>query len=117
MKERLVTEECVARMLASGELDIKKLVKISPIGNVRQLENLNIQVHRGGNLKKDEHGNVLINDPHNKKYLVEEREMCNLVTTVGKGLLSGLLLTDIGGTACDYIAVGTGTNAAAAGDT
>lgn len=47
----------------------------------------------------------------------EEREIKNLITSAGKAALAGLLLTDVGGTAFDYIAIGTGTNAAAAGDT
>lgn len=41
----------------------------------------------------------------------------NLVVTAGKAHVAGLLLVDVGGTAFDYIAIGTGTTAAAAGDT
>lgn len=41
----------------------------------------------------------------------------NLITNVGFAEMSGLLLTDIGGTAFDYIAIGIGTTAAAVTDT
>jgi len=47
--------------------------------------------------------------------LVVEKD--NLITTVGKAEMSGLLLTDIGGTAFDYCAIGIGTTAANAADT
>jgi len=45
------------------------------------------------------------------------REVNNLITNAGFEAMSGLLLTDIGGTAFDYIAIGTGTTAAAVTDT
>ncbi len=41
----------------------------------------------------------------------------NLITSAGLAEMSGLLLTDIGGNAFDYIAIGTGTTAAAISDT
>lgn len=44
----------------------------------------------------------------------------NLVTTAGKARVADLLISDVGSAApafFDYIAIGTGTNAAAAGDT
>lgn len=43
--------------------------------------------------------------------IVEERESYNIVTAGGKALVSGLIVTDVGGTACDHIAIGTGTTA------
>ncbi len=45
--------------------------------------------------------------------MIEEREAYNTVTAGGKALMSGLILTDIAAslTACDYLAVGTGTTA------
>jgi hypothetical protein len=49
--------------------------------------------------------------------IVEERSSYNTVTAAGKALVSGLILTDIGGTACDNIAIGTGTTAPATGQT
>jgi len=45
------------------------------------------------------------------------KKVKNLITTVGKAEMSGLLLADIGGTAFDYIAIGEGTTAAAITDT
>lgn len=47
--------------------------------------------------------------------LVVDKE--NLITNVGLAEMSGLLLTDIGGTAFDYIAIGEGVTAANATDT
>lgn len=49
--------------------------------------------------------------------IVEERENFNTVMAGGKSLLSGLMLTDVGGTACDHIAIGTGTTAPATSQT
>lgn len=49
--------------------------------------------------------------------LKERREIKNLITSAGKAALAGLLLTDVAGTAFDYIAIGTGTNAANVSDT
>lgn len=46
----------------------------------------------------------------------EAKVVPNLVTTVGKGLVAGLLNGDVNNF-FNYIEVGTGTNAAAAGDT
>jgi hypothetical protein len=44
----------------------------------------------------------------------EDRNIKNTITTVGKAELSALMLTDIGGTAFDYIAIGTGNPSATA---
>jgi hypothetical protein len=38
------------------------------------------------------------------------------ITSAGMAIVAGLLLVDVGGTAFDYIAIGTGTTAAAVGD-
>lgn len=46
-----------------------------------------------------------------------DRYVPNLITTVGKAAVAGLILTDVAGTLFDYMAIGTGTTAAAAGDT
>ena len=43
--------------------------------------------------------------------IVEERDSYNIVTAAGKALVSGLILTDVTVTACDFIAIGTGTSA------
>ena len=40
----------------------------------------------------------------------------NSITSAGMAIVAGLILTDIGGTAFDYIAIGTGTTSAAVGD-
>lgn len=45
------------------------------------------------------------------------KEMHNLIVNAGLAEMSGLLLTDVGGTAFDYIAIGVGTTAADAADT
>ncbi len=45
------------------------------------------------------------------------KKLHNTIVTTGKGSMSGLLLSDIGGTAFDYIAIGTGTTGVVAGDT
>lgn len=45
------------------------------------------------------------------------REVENLITNAGFAAMSGLLLSDISETAFDYIAIGTGTTAAAVTDT
>ena len=55
---------------------------------------------------KDELGNVK-----------DEREIRNLVVNAGKAEVAALIGAVAGGTAFGYIAIGTGTNAAAAGDT
>lgn len=49
--------------------------------------------------------------------VIDERYVHNLITSAGKALVAGLIVVDVGGTAFDYIAIGTGTTAAAAGDT
>jgi len=41
----------------------------------------------------------------------------NCLTNTGFAALAGLILVDIGGTAFDYLAIGTGTNVAAAANT
>jgi len=41
--------------------------------------------------------------------LIEERDVFNTVMNAGKAEMSGLLLTDVGGQAFDYVSVGTGT--------
>jgi hypothetical protein len=43
--------------------------------------------------------------------LIEERDVFNTVMNAGKAEMSGLLLTDVGGQAFDYVSVGTGTTA------
>lgn len=47
----------------------------------------------------------------------DHKQVRNLVTTVGKALVAGRLMASGAPAAATYIAVGTGTNAAAAGDT
>ena len=49
--------------------------------------------------------------------VIDHREVDNVVTNVGKAEVAGLILTDIGGTAFDYIAIGTGVVAATATNT
>jgi len=49
--------------------------------------------------------------------IIEERTIDNTVVNTGRAQVAGLLLTDVGGTAFDYIAIGTGTTAAAVTDT
>ena len=49
--------------------------------------------------------------------ILDERVINNLVVSAGLAQVAGLILTDVGGTAFDYIALGTGTTAAVAGDT
>ena len=41
--------------------------------------------------------------------VIDVREIDNAIMNVGKAEMAGLMLTDIGGTAFDYIAIGTGT--------
>lgn len=50
-------------------------------------------------------------------YWSAEKRVRNLVTTAGKGLIAGRLNGSGGASAATYIAVGTGTTAAAAADT
>lgn len=61
--------------------------------------------------------NVLIQlfDEHGK--LKEEREIHNILTTVGKAHIADQLSSSPGEGAMSHMEVGTGTNAAAAGDT
>lgn len=49
--------------------------------------------------------------------LIGFRRVVDLLCNLGFAELAGLLLTDVGGTAFDYIAIGTGTTAAQATDT
>lgn len=49
--------------------------------------------------------------------VIGERDIFNLITTVGKALLAGRLNGVGAPAAATYLAVGVGTNAAAAGDT
>ena len=49
--------------------------------------------------------------------IVEEREAYNIVTAAGKAQVAGLIVLDVGGTACDHVAVGTGTTAPATAQT
>jgi len=44
-------------------------------------------------------------------YLIAERDIQNTIMNVGKAEISGLILTDIGGTAFDYLAIGTDSSA------
>ena len=46
-----------------------------------------------------------------------ESEQHNMITDAGKAIMSGLLLSDVGGIAFHYIAIGIGTAAAAHTDT
>ena len=48
---------------------------------------------------------------------IEIREVSNLIVNTGKAQVAGLVLKDIGGTAFDYLAVGTGTTAPNAAQT
>ena len=50
-------------------------------------------------------------------HVLEERTINNTVVNAGKAQVAGLLITDVGGTAFDYIAIGTGTTGATATDT
>jgi len=52
-----------------------------------------------------------------KDEVIDVREIKNLIVSAGKAAMAGLCITDVGGTAFDAIAIGTGTDAAAAGDT
>jgi len=49
--------------------------------------------------------------------VIDHREYHNMITDAGKAIVSGLMLLDIGGTAFDYIAIGTGTTGEAHTDT
>ena len=40
--------------------------------------------------------------------IIDTREYHNMIVDAGKALVAGLMLTDVGGTAFDYIAIGTG---------
>ena len=55
---------------------------------------------------------MILRGPDGK--IKKTRIIKNTITAVGKALVSGLILTDVGGTACDYIAIGTGTPTATA---
>uniref|UniRef100_A0A6M3JXW8 Putative tail fiber protein n=1 Tax=viral metagenome TaxID=1070528 RepID=A0A6M3JXW8_9ZZZZ len=43
-----------------------------------------------------------------------DRTIKNTITTVGKALFAALMVVDVGGTGCDYIALGVGTPSATA---
>lgn len=49
--------------------------------------------------------------------VIDERDIHNLITTAGKALLAGLLCGSGSPAAVTYLALGTGTTPAAAGDT
>lgn len=49
--------------------------------------------------------------------IIDTRAVKNLVTNAGLALVAGLIVKDVGGTAFDEIAIGTGTTAAALTDT
>lgn len=49
--------------------------------------------------------------------LIGEYDYHNIVTNAGKAQVAGLMLTDVAGTAFDFIAIGTGTTGEVAGDT
>jgi hypothetical protein len=72
-------------------------------------------VHRDKNGKiinqgrSDTRLNRLLRRLHLKKH--------RAITAVGMANMAGLLLTDVGGTAYDYVAIGTGTGGAVVGDT
>ena len=59
---------------------------------------------------RDKHGNVKF-----RYDSAEHKHKC--LTNVGMAIVSALLLADVGETAFDYIAIGTGTDGAVAGDT
>ncbi len=61
-------------------------------------------------------GHINIKHIRNGK-VIGERDIHNLITTVGKALLAGRLNGVGAPAAATYLAVGVGTNAAAAGDT
>ncbi len=69
------------------------------------------------NLNKDVYENVLIQLFDKTGRLKEERSVKNLVTTVGKAHIADQLSASPGEAAMSHMAIGTGTNAAAAGDT
>lgn len=68
-------------------------------------------------LNKDIYENVLVQLFDKNGALKEERSVKNLVTTVGKQHIADQLSSSPGGAAMSHMAIGTGTNAAAAGDT
>jgi len=41
--------------------------------------------------------------------IIDHREYHNMISDAGKAIVAGLMLTDVGGTAFDYIAIGIGT--------
>ena len=49
--------------------------------------------------------------------VIEEKTINNTVVNAGLAQVAGLILTDIGGTAFDYIAIGTGTTGAVVANT
>ena len=55
-------------------------------------------------------GNIKVQVVRNNE-IVETREITNTVTSVGKSAVAGLILSDVAGTAFDYLAVGTGNTA------
>lgn len=55
---------------------------------------------------------LVLKDKHGK--IKERRVIKNTITSAGKAALAGLMITDVGGTAFDYIAIGIGTPGATA---
>lgn len=59
--------------------------------------------------------NIVVKDANGK--VKEKRTIRNKIVNAGLAAIAGLLLSDVSVDDFDYIAVGTGTDAAAAGDT
>jgi hypothetical protein len=72
-------------------------------------------------IHRDKNGKILKHYRSNSRWnrllrlLHLKRHEC--IVAVGMANVAGLLLSDVGGTAYDYIAIGTGTTAAVVGDT
>ena len=49
--------------------------------------------------------------------IIAEREFPNTIMNTGKAVITGLMLTDVGGTAFDYLAIGTSATAPSATNT
>lgn len=67
---------------------------------------------KDGNIKKQH----IINNGILHRILVKLHLKHNSITSAGMAVVAGLILTDVGGTAFDYIAIGKGTTPAAVGD-
>lgn len=61
-------------------------------------------------------GNIKLEVVRNNE-VVDSREVTNTIMNTGKAQVAGLILTDVGGTAFDYLAVGTGNTAPGATQT